>query len=216
MPAGAQLRIAVRRIALAAAAGIVVIAAVMLVVTRADDGGADRTPSEVDIGFAQDMIVHHQQAVLMAAYTREHAGSGEIRALAGAIDSAQQREIGQMTGWLQSWGKPTASDRVPMTWMTDEMPGHVNHDVDAGSMPGMASPAEMDRLVNLTGKRLDIQFLRLMTRHHDGGLPMAKDAATHARTAYVRTAARSMILEQQREIDQMQTLLQARGVSPER
>ncbi len=199
-----------------AAAGIALLAAVILVVTKADDSGADVKPSEVDIGFAQDMIVHHQQAVLMAAYTREHAGSGEIRTLAGAIDSAQQREIGQMTGWLQSWGKPTASDRVPMSWMTDEMPGHMNHDVDAGSMPGMASPAEMDRLVNLTGKRLDTQFLRLMTRHHEGGLPMAKDAATHARAGYVRSAARTMILDQQREIDQMQVLLQARGASVER
>ena len=216
MPAGTQLLIAVRRIALAAAAGIALTAAVILVVTKADDGSADATPSEVDIGFAQDMIVHHQQAVLMAAYTREHAGSGEIRALAGAIDAAQQREIGQMTGWLQSWGKPTASDRVPMSWMTDEASGHMHHEVEAGSMPGMASPAEMDRLVNLTGKRLDIQFLRLMTRHHEGGLPMAKDAATHAGTDYVRTAARMMVLDQQREIDQMQVLLQARGVSPER
>ena len=216
MPAGAQLLVAVRRFVLAAAAAIVVVAAVVLVFTKADNDGADRTPSEVDIGFAQDMIVHHQQAVLMAAYTREHAGSGEIRALAGVIDAAQQREIGQMTGWLQSWGKPTASDRVPMSWMTDEMPGHTNHHADAGSMPGMASPAEMDRLVNLTGKPLDIQFLRLMTRHHEGGLPMAKDAATRARTAYVRAAARTMILEQQREIDQMQMLLQARGAAPER
>jgi len=199
-----------------AAAGTALLAAVIFVVTKADDSGEDATPSEVDIGFAQDMIVHHQQAVLMAAYTREHAGSGEIRTLAGAIDAAQQREIGQMTGWLQSWGKPTASDRVPMSWMSDEMPGHMQHDVDAGSMPGMATPAEMDRLVNLTGKRLDIQFLRLMTRHHEGGLPMAKDAATHARTGYVRSAARTMILDQQREIDQMQILLQARGASVQR
>ena len=103
-----------------------------------------------------------------------------------------------------------------MSWMTDEMPGHMHHDVEAGSMPGMASPVEMDRLVNLTGKRLDVQFLRLMTRHHEGGLPMAKDAAMHARTGYVRAAARAMILDQQREIDQMQLLLDARGVSPER
>ena len=79
-----------------------------------------------------------------------------------------------------------------------------------------ASAAEMDRLVNLTGKRLDVEFLRLMTRHHEGGLPMAKDAATHARTAYVRNAARTMILDQQREIDQMRLLLQARGASPVR
>jgi len=206
----------VRRLAVLIAALIVGGAAVAYFATRPDDAGVDRVPSAVDIGFAQDMIVHHQQAVLMAAYTREHAGSGEVRALAGAIDSAQQREIGQMTGWLQSWGKPLASDRLPMSWMADEMPGHLHDDLGAGSMPGMASPAEMDRLVNLTGKRLDVQFLRLMIRHHEGGLPMAKDAASHARAGYVRNAARTMIVDQQREIDQMQLLLQARGASPER
>ena len=216
MPSRAQLRIAVRRIVLAAAAGIALIAVVAYVVTKSSDSGGGETPSAVDIGFAQDMIVHHQQAVLMAAYTRENAGSDEVRALAAAIDSAQQREVGQLTGWLQSWGEPVASDRVPMSWMTDEMSGHMSHDVRAGSMPGMASPAEMDKLVNLTGKQLDVMFLQLMTRHHEGGLPMAKDAASHARTAYVRNTARTMIRDQQREIDQMQQLLQALGARPGR
>jgi uncharacterized protein (DUF305 family) len=206
----------VRRTLFAAAAVVALVAVVAYVVTKGDDSSADGTPSAVDVGFAQDMIVHHQQAVLMAAYTREHAGSDDVRALAGAIDSAQQREIGQMTGWLQSWGKPLESDRLPMSWMAEKMPGHMHDDLSAGSMPGMASPAEMDRLVNLIGKRLDVQFLRLMIRHHEGGLPMAKDAASHARTGYVRNAARMMIQDQQREIDQMQTLLQARGASPER
>jgi uncharacterized protein (DUF305 family) len=206
----------VRRIAIAAATGLALIAVVAYVVTNSGDGDEDVAPSAVDVGFAQDMIVHHQQAVLMAAYAREHAGSDEVRALAGAIDSAQQREIGQMAGWLQSWGEPPESDRLPMSWMAEEVPGHLHDELGAGSMPGMASPAEMDRLVNLTGKRLDVQFLRLMTRHHQGGLPMAKDAALHARADYVRTAARTMIQDQQREIDLMQTLLRARGVSPER
>ena len=200
----------------AAVAGLALITAVAYVVTKNDDGGGNATPGAVDVGFAQDMMVHHNQAILMAAYAREHAGSDEVRALAASIDSAQQREIGQLTGWLQSWGKPLQSDRPPMAWMTVEVPGHMHGDVSVGSMPGMASPAEMDRLVNLTGKRLDVQFLRLMIRHHQGGLPMAKDAASHARTGYVRSAARTMIQEQQREIDQMQILLRARGVPPER
>ena len=205
-----------RRIVLLAAAGLAMTAVVALVVVKAGERTVDTAPSAVDVGFAQDMMVHHQQAVLMAAYTREHAGSREVRALAGVIDAAQQREIGQMTGWLQSWGKPLASDRVPMSWMASDVPGHTDHDLGQGSMPGMATPAELDRLVNLTGKRLDVEFLRLMTRHHEGGLPMAKDAATHARTGYVRNAARTMVMDQQREIDQMRLLLQARDASAKR
>lgn len=184
---------------------------------RSQPQGKSVKPSAVDIGFAQDMMVHHQQAVLMAAYTREHAGSSEIRLLAATIDAAQQREIGQMVGWLQSWGKPTSSDRPPMSWM---MTGSMHHEMrmghgDVGAvMPGMATQAEMDALVNLTGAELDARFLQLMTRHHRGGLPMAKYAVNHARMRFVRDTARSMILDQQREIDQMLTLMQARGVEP--
>jgi uncharacterized protein (DUF305 family) len=191
------------------------LATVATVVVRAAQPGRDQpSPGAVEIGFAQDMRVHHQQAVLMAAYTREHAGTQEVRLLAGAIDSAQQREIGQMIGWLQSWGRPLAAERPAMAWMDDDaMPG-MHHGSGAASMPGMASPAEMDALVNLTGKALDIRFLQLMTRHHQGGLPMAKYAATHSKVDYVRDAARSMILDQQREIDQMVMLLEARKATP--
>lgn len=164
-------------------------------------------PSAVDIGFAQDMIVHHQQAVLMAAYTQQHAESDDVRSLAAAINSSQQREIGQLVGWLQSWGEQEQSDRPPMSWMMPGMSHNMAEDGhDAGSMPGMATPAEMDNLVNLSGRPLDLEFLRLMTRHHQGGLPMAKYAASRARLPYVRGVARTMIQDQQREIDLMQTL----------
>lgn len=162
-------------------------------------------PSAVDIGFAHDMVVHHQQAVLMAAYTRQHAASNDVRSLAGVIESAQQREIGQMIGWLQSWGQPLESGAAPMAWMGNDM-SHMSH-MPSTSMPGMATPAQLDRLVNLTGPKLDRLFLTLMTRHHAGGLPMAKDAARRAQLSYVRDAARQMILDQQREIDLMQTML---------
>jgi uncharacterized protein (DUF305 family) len=202
-----------RPVALAVAAALAlaaVAAGVFLAVSGDRKTTAGGTPTAVDVGFAQDMIVHHQQAIVMAAYTRERAESDEVRALAGTIDAAQQREIGQMTGWLQSWGEPIQSDRLPMAWMADgDAPGHGHHG-EPGSMPGMATAAEMDQLVNLTGARLDAQFLRLMTRHHEGGLPMAKEAARRAGTAYVRTTARTMVSDQQREIDLMRMLLNTR------
>lgn len=204
-----------RRVALPAAAALALAAVAMGVLLAVSDDRETTTgaPTEVDIGFAQDMIVHHQQAVVMAAYARERTASDEVRALAGTIDAAQQREIGQMTGWLQSWGEPIQSDRLPMAWMEDsDGSGHGRHE-EAGSMPGMASPAEMDQLVNLTGARLDARFLRLMTRHHEGGLPMAKDAARRAGTAYVRATARTIVSDQQREIDLMRMLLQSRSAS---
>ena len=203
-----------RRSVAAVIVALVLIAGAALAVHFVDRDTTDTSnaagpaPSRVDVGFAQDMSVHHQQAVMMAAYTQEHAGSAQIRALAGTINSAQQREIGQMIGWLQSWGEPVESDRAPMTWMASDMPmPHASHGgAGHASMPGMATPAQMDRLVNLTGDQLDDRFLILMTRHHEGGVSMAKYAVNHARVGYVRDTARLMIQDQQREIDQMRTL----------
>jgi uncharacterized protein (DUF305 family) len=202
-----------RRVALpiAAALALFAVATGVFLAVSDDREATTGAPTDVDIGFAQDMIVHHQQAIVMAAYARERTASDEVRALAATIDAAQQREIGQMTGWLQSWGEPIQSDRLPMAWMADGSGSGHSHHEEAGSMPGMASPAEMDRLVNLTGARLDAQFLRLMTRHHEGGLPMAKEAARRAGTSYVRATARTMVSDQQREIDLMRMLL--RGAS---
>lgn len=197
-----------KRTAAVLAAGLALLA-LGVVATRSGDQEAGRRPGTVDTGFARDMVVHHQQAVLMAAYAREHTESDGVRALAGAIDAAQQREIGQMIGWLQSWGIPLQSDGPAMSWMGSGMSQHEHQHGDASSMPGMATPAELDELVNLTGKQLDVQFLKLMTRHHEGGLPMAKYAASHARLDYVRDAARLMVQDQQREIDQMRVLMQS-------
>lgn len=185
---------------------VAVLAVVAFAAVRAMHPNESGLPTAVDVGFAQDMLVHHRQAIVMAAYTEQHAESPKVQQLAAAINSDQQRESGQMVGWLQSWGRPTQSDRVPMAWMASGMT-HGEHSGDPQSMPGMASLAEMDALVNLTGARLDRQFLTLMIRHHEGGLPMAKDAATRAGTAYVRDTARVMIQDQQSEIDYMQVLL---------
>ena len=75
----------------------------------------------------------------------------------------------------------------------------------------MATPAEMDAFVNLTGKRLEVRFLELMIRHHQGGLPMAMDAARNASLVYVRDLAGQMAVAQREEIDRMRQLLTDRG-----
>ncbi len=106
-------------LAAAAALALVAVAAGVFLALADDRETTTGAPTDVDIGFAQDMIVHHQQAIVMAAYARERTASDEVRALAATIDAAQQREIGQMTGWLQSWGEPIQADRLPMAWMAD-------------------------------------------------------------------------------------------------
>ena len=168
--------------------------------------GADA--SAVDIGFAQDMSTHHSQAVTMAAYARDYTDDSQIKLLAYDIEEQQAFQIGQMHGWLDAWGA-SRNDSTPMSWMN----GHDHLSAD-GLMPGMATPAELDRLKTLHGKSLDIDFLQLMIRHHQGGVPMAQYAADHASSGYVRDLAQSVVTAQSSEIVSMEQLLRQLGGAP--
>jgi uncharacterized protein (DUF305 family) len=172
-------------------------------------GGSTANPSAVDIGFAQDMSNHHQQAVEMAAYARDNSTNKQVVHFAYDIEQNQSLEEGEMTGWLDTWGK-TRYDPHPMHWMGA---AHEQHVVN-GLMPGMATPAQMSRLETLHGKALDIYFLQLMIHHHQGGAPMARFALQHGTIDYVRTLAGHMLANQTTETIQMEQLLRQLGGAP--
>ena len=66
-------------------------------------GWAQSEGGTVDIGFAQDMSVHHRQAALMAGLARDRSADPAIRLLAFDIETNQLEQIGQMQGWLSLW-----------------------------------------------------------------------------------------------------------------
>lgn len=74
-------------------------------------------------------------------------------------------------------------------------------------MPGMASPEELTDLWGRSGDIFDVLFLQLMIRHHQGGIDMARHAATYATLEAVRDTARVMVLQQVQDIALMQRLL---------
>lgn len=180
-----------------------------------------RSPGAVDIGFSQDMIVHHQQAVTMAQSVLGRA-SPAVEQPATAIELGQLKEIGQLQGWLALWNAPQVPSGAPMTWMTagDRLrTGGSSHGTAHGgtagpAMPGMASVEEMNRLGDLHGTDLDTWFLQLMIRHHQGGLIMTDIAAREAADPHVRAFATLMTTEQQQEIATMSGLLSALGRRP--
>jgi uncharacterized protein (DUF305 family) len=97
--------------------------------------------------------------------------------------------------------------------------GHI-HGATAGTvasgnrMPGMATPEELAKLRSLSGTALDVYFLQLMIRHHQGGAPMAQYAAVHASEPAVRALADNMAQWQDSELRSMTSLLAARGGAP--
>ncbi len=173
-------------------------------------------PSAVDVGFAQDMAVHHQQGVQMASVARERSMDPQIRQLAFDIERTQTEQMGRMRGWLGLWSKPMQPSGQHMAWMSGFGDSGRQHSPAGGDavMPGMATSEELDRLNSLTGPELDTYFLQLMIRHHQGGSPMMREAIPRASIGEIRNLARQMLTAQSAEVDVMKRMLAERGATP--
>lgn len=160
-------------------------------------------PQPVDTGFAADMIDHHDQAVQMSLLAIGKAESPAVRQLAVEIATAQRREGGMLIQFLRDRGIEQADPQRPvMAWMNEPTP----HD----RMPGLATTQELVELTRAVGPETDRLFVRLMLRHHEGGVHMATFAATHAESPAMRDFAAKMVVDQNHEISDL-TALQAPG-----
>jgi uncharacterized protein (DUF305 family) len=169
-------------------------------------------PGPVDVGFSRDMARHHLQGVEMANLAQDRSEDPAVRGLAFDIATTQTNQVGRMQGWLALWGySPTGGD--VMGWMGTS--GHSGHGAgDSTLMPGMATEEELANLRSLQGTAFDVEFLRLMMRHHQGGLEMAENAQEHGETDVVRTLARSIAESQTAETRLMSGMLEERGGTP--
>lgn len=207
----------------AAALAVLLVGATLgMVLTRATDEQPTPPPAagSVEVGFAQDMSVHHLQAVTMANWARDHSTDPAVAQLAFDIGSTQLEQVGRMKGWLMLWGQPEEAIGDYMTWMPQghghdhAMPQTSGEASSTAPMPGMATSEEMSKLRSLSGKRLDVYFLQLMLRHHQGGTDMAQYAYDHSSNGAVRTLADSMLRSQGAEMDLMRQMLARRDAQP--
>ncbi|MEU7909229.1 DUF305 domain-containing protein [Actinoplanes sp. NPDC049118] len=151
-----------------------------------------------DVAFAQHMIVHHQQAVEMAALADTRAADPQVKDLANRIEAAQAPEIATMTGWLTAWGRPPAT------------PDGGGHGSEHESMPGMMSDADMRKLAGSTGAAFDKQFLTMMIAHHEGAITMANEETAEGSNPDAKALAAKIVTDQQAEITTMKDLLAGR------
>lgn len=143
--------------------------------------------SNVDIMFAEMMIPHHEQAIVMSDIALTNSSAPEIQELAEEIRSAQAPEIDQMASW------PGVN---PMS--------HAGHMMD-----GMLSEAEIERLRLSSGAEFDRLFLEGMIEHHKGALDMA-EMVLDSKNPEVATLAKKIVDAQTREIAEMEALLALR------
>jgi len=162
-----------------------------------------------DAGFARDMQTHHTQAVQMALLVRDRTEDEAVRTVAYDILTSQQQQAGQMYGWLVQWGLDQTGSRPPMAWVGGEhAAAHAKPD---GTMPGMATPAQLAELEGATGVEAERIFLRLMIDHHTGGVAMAQAAVAEARTPEVRRLASAIVASQSSEIELLEQMLADRS-----
>ncbi len=162
-------------------------------------------PNAVDIGFLQDMIDHHDQAVSMAMKVIGRESDPTTQSFAREVVIYQRWETGVMDTLLAGWGD-TRGDvgRTAMAWMG--MPSPV------GAMPGMQSAEAVEQLGTLTGSDLDEAFFTMMREHHLGGVHMAAYAAEHANTEEVRELAARIAQYQEIEANEYTEALKRLGL----
>lgn len=57
----------------------------------------------MDLAFLEEMITHHQQALVMAEDLRKETKRPELKKMAEDIIKTQASEISLMKGWLNQW-----------------------------------------------------------------------------------------------------------------
>ena len=68
--------------------------------------GNNQVASTIDKHFIEQMIPHHEGALVMAKDALNKSKRPEIQQLANAILTSQEQEINLMKKWNQAWSKP--------------------------------------------------------------------------------------------------------------
>lgn len=140
--------------------------------------------SSQDIMFAEMMIPHHEQAIVMSDLALSKSSNPEILKLAQEIKDAQNPEIELMSNWA---GVDAST--------------HMGH-----TMMGMLSDEEIDELKVANGSTFDRLFLEGMIKHHEGAIDMAGMIDDSSNTE-VAQLGKNIISTQRAEIALMKELL---------
>lgn len=164
--------------------------------------------SKKDVEFMQGMILHHQQAVEMAALIEERTQNKDIRLLGARIRQSQTDEMNFMKLWLELRG-----ESVPQLGDAAAHSHGMGNAGDHKMMPGMLTPIQMGALTRARGDAFDRLFLTGMIQHHRGALTMVKDlfdTPAAGQDAELFNFASDVDTGQRGEIKAMETLLERR------
>jgi len=136
--------------------------------------------------FAQMMIPHHEQAVLISKLALKQGNNSAVKKLAARIIAEQGPEIAQMQKWIPA----------------DEMMGMEMH----SHMQGIVTPSDLAKLKAARGKKFDGLYLVDMTMHHQGAIAMATPLMK-SMNPEVAALAKSIVSGQTAEIKEMRRIV---------
>lgn len=152
-----------------------------------------------DLRFLDEMIPHHEMAIMMVRLMISQSNHPELRDLGKRIITGQQQQIDQMLAWRQQW--------YPNAAPTNGMMG--NGLLGSGMSGGMMGRGMMQ------GDFADRMFLEMMIPHHQHAIDMSNDALTNAQHPELQGLAKEIIAVQSAEITEMQGYLRAwYGITP--
>ena len=175
-------------------------------------------PVAADYCYVEAMIPHHAQALELSGIVLTATGIDDrTRRLAEFIVSDQAAEIAAMEAWRTAWTSSAAAAPASpghgahhaasaTSAEGEQAPGCGEHRAHSG-MKGMATAEQLAELRDLDGAAAQTRFLELMIAHHLGALEMAETGVREGTNAFVRSSAKHVLIEQDREIAAMTSLL---------
>lgn len=143
--------------------------------------------SDPDRYFIEQMIPHHEDAVLMAEIALTKADHEELKKLAENIKREQSREIAEMGSWYKAWyGTDVPESVIEMGGMDQGM---------------MGDGTDLESLEN--AKPFDKEFIEQMIPHHQMALMMVSMMLRGSERKEMKKLAQDIITTQTEEINQM-------------
>ena len=147
-------------------------------------GSGTNMMGDLDRQFIEEMIPHHEDAVLMAELALTKSDSEELIKLAENIKREQSREIDEMRSWYKLW---YGSD-VPES----------TSGMSQGMMGGMT---DLESLEN--AELFDKEFIEQMIPHHQMALMMVSMMLQGTEHEEMKKLAEDIVRTQTEEINQM-------------
>lgn len=178
----------------------------------------------LDLHFARLMRENHQAAVSMSALELEHGRNAMLRALARDIhrahqqlipglDSAIQRILDQPPAYPEHTTQSHELGKLLEAATTGLHP--MAHHLIAGDTSRTALPAKVEEQRQDAGTGdVDRDYATLLIPHHQNSITLAQAELELGRDEALKKAAYLILIDQQREIDQVRTWLRQRPGNP--